>query len=274
MTLTDGTCINFGDTEYKFGIESVSKVPTAILAMIQHTPAGVLKQIGADATGLPFNSIFAILLENDHPSTPLVNAGAISACSMVAPQGDPREKWKAITDNITDLCGSAPELIDELYESETATNFNNRAISWLLKNYNRIYDEVDMSLDLYTRQCSLGITSSQLAIMGATIANEGVNPVTKKKVFDREIAAKTTTLISSVGFYQHTGDWLFTSGIPAKTGVGGGVMGVMPGLFGIAAFAPPLDDAGNSVKAQTAIKLFMQKLDLGVFNGDKVTIIN
>lgn len=272
VTLADGTSYNFGDTEYKFGIESVSKVPTAILAMIQHTPAGVLKQIGADATGLPFNSVFAILLENDHPSTPLVNAGAITACSMVAPQGDSRDKWKAIVDNITDLCGSAPELIDELYESETATNFNNRAISWLLKNYNRIYDDVDMSLDLYTRQCSLGITSAQLAVMGATIANKGLNPVTGKQVFDADIAAKITTLIATVGFYQHTGDWLYTAGIPAKTGVGGGIVGVMPGLFGIASFAPPLDDAGNSVKAQTAIKLFMQKLGLGIFNGDRVTI--
>ena len=272
LTLLDGTCINLGDTEYKFGIESVSKVPTAILAMIQHTPEGVLEKIGADATGLPFNSIFAILLENDHPSTPLVNAGAISACSMVAPQGDSRDKWKAITDNITALCGSAPVLIDELYESETATNFNNHSIAWLLKNYNRIYDDVDMSLDLYTRQCSLGITSSQLAIMGATIANGGYNPVTGQQAFDKEIAPKITSMIASVGFYQHTGDWLFTSGIPAKTGVGGGVMGVMPGLFGIAAFAPPLDDAGNSVKAQAVIKAFMNKLDLGVFKGDTVKI--
>ena len=272
VTLTDGTTFNFGDTGYKFGIDSVSKVPTAILAMIQHTPAGVLKQIGADATGLPFNSIFAILLENDHPSTPLVNAGAISACSMVAPQGDPEGKWTAITDNITQLCGSAPELIDELYESETATNFNNRAISWLLKNYNRIYDDVDVSLDLYTRQCSLGITSAQLAAMGATIANNGLNPLTGQQVFDPAISPKITTMIASVGFYQHTGDWLYTSGIPAKTGVGGGVMGVMPGLFGIAAFAPPLDDAGNSVKAQAAIKCFMQTLGLGIFTGDKVTI--
>ena len=272
VTLTDGTTFNFGDTGYKFGIESVSKVPTAILAMIQHTPAGVLKQIGADATGLPFNSIFAILLENDHPSPPHVNAGANSACSMVAPQGDPEGKWKAITDNITQLCGSAPELIDELYESETATNFNNRAISWLLKNYNRIYDDVDVSLDLYTRQCSLGITSAQLAAMGATIANNGLNPLTGQQVFDPAISPKITTMIASVGFYQHTGDWLYTSGIPAKTGVGGGVMGVMPGLFGIAAFAPPLDDAGNSVKAQAAIKCFMQTLGLGIFTGDKVTI--
>ncbi|MCH5226606.1 MAG: glutaminase A [Muribaculaceae bacterium] len=274
VTLTDGTSINIGDTEYKFGIESVSKVPTAILAMIQHTPKGVLEKIGADATGLPFNSIFALLLENDHPSTPLVNAGAIAACSLVAPQGDSEDKWKAITKNIAELCGSEAVLLDELYESETATNFKNHSIAWLLKQYNRIYDNVDISLDLYTRQCSLGITSSQLAIMGATIANNGLNPVTKLQVYDPEISPKITSMIASVGFYQHTGDWLYESGIPAKTGVGGGVMGVMPGLFGIAAFAPPLDDAGNSVKAQAVIKAFMNKLDLGIFKGDTVKIIS
>ena len=272
VMLPDGTAFNFGDTTYRFGIESVSKVPTAILAMRQHTPAGVLDAIGADATGLPFNSIFAILLENDHPSTPLVNAGAISACSMIDPKGDSDAKWKAITDNITELCGSAPQLIDELYRSESATNFNNRAITWLLKNYNRIYDDPDMSLDLYTRQCSLGLTSRQLAAMAATIASRGVNPVTHKQVFDPAIAPKITTLIATVGFYQHSGDWLYTSGIPAKSGVGGGVMGVMPGVLGIAAFAPPLDDAGNSVKAQAAVSEFTRILGLGVMNGDRVTV--
>lgn len=272
LTLLDGTVISVGDTGYKFGIESVSKVLTAILILKQYGAEAVLKQIGADATGLPFNSIFAILLENDHPSTPLVNAGAITACSMVKPQGDSWGKWEAIINNFEALCGSRSEVIDELYKSESDTNFQNRSIAWLLKDYNRIYDDVPMSLDLYTRQCSVGITSDQLAICAATIANKGVNPVTNAKVFDEELAPKITTLISSVGFYQHTGDWMYTSGIPAKTGVGGGVMGVMPGLFGVAAFAPPLDDAGNSVKAQAAIKSIMNKLGLGVFNGDIVTI--
>ncbi len=267
VTLLNGERIEIGDTEYKFGIESVSKVPTAVLVMDQYSPQEVLEKIGADATGLPFNSIFAILLENDHPSTPLVNAGAISACSLVKTIGDSDSKWKAITDNITKLCGSAPQLIDELYKSESATNFNNRAIAWLLKNYNRIYDDVPMSLDLYTRQCSLGITSSQLAIMAGTIANHGINPVTKEKCFDPAITPKITCLIATVGFYQHTGDWLYTSGIPAKSGVGGGVVGVLPGLLGIAAFAPPLDVAGNSVKAQAAVKAFTQKLGLGIFDG-------
>lgn len=274
LTLLDGTVISVGDTGYKFGIESVSKVLTAILILKQYGAQAVLEKIGADATGLPFNSIEAILLENDHPSTPLVNAGAISACSMVKPQGDSWGKWEAIINNFETLCGSRSEVIDELYRSESDTNFQNRSISWLLKDYNRIYDDVPMSLDLYTRQCSVGITAEQLAICAATIANKGVNPVTKAEAFAPELAPKITTLISSVGFYQHTGDWMYTSGIPAKTGVGGGVLGVMPGLFGVAAFAPPLDDAGNSVKAQAAIKSIMNKLGLGVFNGDTVEIID
>ncbi|MDE5929908.1 MAG: glutaminase A [Muribaculaceae bacterium] len=272
VTLPDCTVINVGDTDYQFGIESVSKVLTAILILKQYGPEAVLKQIGADATGLPFNSIFAILLENDHPSTPLVNAGAITACSMVKPLGDAWGKWEAIINNIADLCGSRPEVIDELYKSESETNFNNRAIAWLLKNYNRIYDDVPMSLDLYTRQCSVGITATQLSICAGTIANKGKNPVTGQQVFDPEISPKITTLISSVGFYQNTGDWLYSSGIPAKSGVGGGVLGVMPGVMGIAAFAPPLDEAGNSVKAQAAVKAVIKKLGLGVFNGDSVSV--
>lgn len=272
VTLPNGETISFGDTAYRFGIESVSKVPTAILVMRQQSPEAVLEKIGADATGLPFNSIFAILLENDHPSTPLVNAGAITACSMVMPNGSSEAKWKAITDNITDLCGSAPELIDELYRSESETNFNNRSIAWLLKNYGRIYDDVPMSLDLYTRQCSLGVTSDQLSVMAATIANGGVNPKTGKRVFDENITPKITALIATVGFYQHTGDWLYTSGIPAKTGVGGGVMGVLPGVLGVCAFAPPLDEAGNSVRAQAAVKTFVNSLGLGIFEGNRVTV--
>ena len=273
ICLLNGQTIQLGDTEYKFGIESVSKVHTAILVLRQYGAQQLLEKIGADATGLPFNSIFAILLENDHPSTPLVNAGAIAACSMVKPIADPENKWKAIVDNTTDLCGSAPQLIDELYKSESETNFNNRSITWLLKNYNRIYDDPTMSLDLYTRQCSLGITATQLSICGATIANNGTNPVTRKQIFDTALSPKITSLIATVGFYEHTGDWLYTSGIPAKTGAGGGVMGTLPGLFGIAAFAPPIDNAGNSVKAQLAIKHIMNKLGLSVFSGDQVTIV-
>lgn len=273
VSLPNGEVIEAGDTGYVFGIESISKVHTAVLVLRQSGPEVLLDKIGADATGLPFNSIMAILLEKDHPSTPLVNSGAIAACSMVTPVGNSEAKWRAITDNMTDLCGSPLVLQEELYKSESATNFNNKSIAWLLKNYGRIYDDPDLALDLYTRQCSMGVTARQLAVAGCTIANYGLNPVTGKQAFDRALAPKITALIAAVGFYEHTGDWMYSSGIPAKTGVGGGVMGVMPGGFGIAAFAPPLDDAGNSVKAQLAIRYITQHLGVNVFSGDSIELI-
>ena len=266
LCLPDGRIISVGDTDYRFGIESVSKVCTAILALQQAGAQTVLNEIGADATGLPFNSIMAILLENDRPTTPLVNAGAITACSLVEPKGDAEAKWQAIFDHMAALMGSKPVLIDELYRSESETNFNNRAILWLLKEYGRIYDDPDMSLDLYTRQCSLGVTAEQLAIAAATIADDGVNPLTKQRVFDAPLAPKVVSLMSAVGFYEHSGDWLYLTGLPAKTGVGGAIIGVMPGLFGVCAFAPPLDDAGNSVKAQAALRCLMHRLGLNVFS--------
>ena len=270
MTLGDGTQFSVGDVDTVFGIESVSKVPTAILAMEQAGPDAVLEQIGANATGMPFNSITAILLENDSASTPLVNAGAIAACSMIEPKGDSNGKWKAICDNMAAMAGSELTLIEQLYESESSTDSNNRAIAWLLKNYERIYDDPDMSLDLYTRQCSLGVTAKQLSIMAATIAFDGRNPATGEQAFPFELASKATSLMTTVGFYQNTGNWIFKTGIPAKSGVGGGILGVMPGLFGIAAFAPPLDDAGNSVKAQAAIKHIMEQLGLSIFSGSHI----
>ena len=270
--LTDGTVVAVGDTEYRFGIESVSKVPTALLAMQQYGAQEVLDRIGADATGLPFNSIIAILLENDHPSTPLVNAGAISACSMIKPVGDLAAKWQAITGFLAELAGSSVAVIDELYRSESETNFNNRSIAWLLKNYGRIYDDPMAALDLYTRQCSIGVTAAQLATAAATIAGGGVNPLTHKRVFRSELTPRIVALMATVGFYERTGDWLFETGLPAKSGVGGGIMAVVPGVMGLAAFAPPLDGAGNSVKAQKALSFIARELDLNLFGTTRCTM--
>lgn len=273
VCLPGGETITVGDSNYQFGIESISKVATAILVLKEYGAETLLDMIGADATGMPFNSVLAILLENEHPSTPLVNAGAISAVSMVRPVGNSRGKWEAIERNIEELCGSRAPLIDELYRSESVSNHNNRAIAWLLKSYNRIYDDPEMSLDLYTRQCSLGVTAKQLSIMAATIALDGYNPVTKREVFPKNLASKVTALMSTTGFYERTGDWMFSVGIPAKTGVGGGIIGVLPGTFGIAAFAPPIDSAGNSVKAQLAIRHIMKELRLSIFSSERVQMV-
>lgn len=273
MVLPDGRVIEIGDTSYVFGIESVSKVLTAILVMKEYSPSQIMDKIGADATGLPFNSIMALLLENDHPSTPLVNAGAITACSLVKPIGDSNQKWKVITDFFCELCGSPLVLIDELYKSESDTNFNNKSIAWLLKNYGRIYDDPDLALDIYTRQCSLGVTAHQLAICAGTIAFGGLNPETKVQIFPDAISPKITSMVASVGFYEHTGDWLYSSGIPAKSGVGGGVMGIMPGAFGIAAFSPQVDHAGNSYRAQHVIKYITNKLGINVFGHSSLEVL-
>lgn len=276
VALPTGEVLEVGDTSYVFGIESISKVHTAILALQENGAQKVMDKIGADATGLPFNSIMAILLENDKPSTPLVNSGAIAAVSMIKPKGDSDAKWAAIAANMAALSGSELVLIDELYKSESETNYNNRSIAWLLKNYDRIYDDPELALDLYTRQCSMGVTARQLAIAGATIAGGGKNPVTGHQVFEASLSPKIISLIATVGFYEHTGDWMYRSGIPAKTGVGGGVLGVVPsaasGGFGIAAFSPPLDSSGNSVRAQKAIEYIANRFDINVYRGEEIIV--
>ena len=236
ICLMNGEIIQLGDSQYRFGIESVSKVLTAILVLRQYGAPKVLEMIGADATGLPFNSIMAILLENDHPSTPLVNAGAISANSMVQPVGNSDAKWKAIVDNMTELCGSTPQLIDELYRSESATNFNNRSIAWLLKNYNRIYDDPRYVARPLHPPVFHGHHCRTVVHLWSHHRQRRIEPEHQtSKCSTKALSPKITSMIATVGFYQHTGDWLYTSGIPAKTGVGGGVMGVMPGVMGIAA---------------------------------------
>ncbi len=272
VSLPGGEIIEAGDCSYRLGIESISKVATALLVLKDYGANTIMDMIGADATGMPFNSIMAILLEKDHPSTPLVNAGAISAVSLVRPVGNRHEKWLAIQQFLNELCASELPLIDELYKSESVSNHNNRAIAWLLKSYNRIYDEPDMSLDLYTRQCSLGVTTRELAVMAGTIAGGGTNPVTGREVFPTRLTPKIVSMMAAVGFYERSGDWMFATGIPAKTGVGGGIIGVLPGILGIAAFAPPIDGAGNSVKAQKAITHIVKSLGLNIYSGEHAVI--
>lgn len=270
VCLPDGTVVAQGDSQAVFGIESVAKVPTALLAMEQLGAETVAEKIGANATGMPFNSIMAILLENHSPASPLVNAGAIATCSLIEPVGDAKAKDKAIGDFMGAMAGSPLQFIDELYQSEAAANFNNRSMAWLLRNYDRIYDEPELALEVYTRQGSYGVTCEQLAIMAATIACDGYNPVTDSQVFGDSLAPKVTSLMATSGFYENSGTWIYETGLPAKSGVGGGILAVMPGLFGVAAFAPPLDSYGNSLRGQVALKAFMEALDLNIYSGTRI----
>ena len=263
----DGRIYTAGDVDYKFSIQSVSKPFTAALVMTQQSPAVLDAKIGVEPTGLPFNSRLAIETYKDKRSVnPLVNAGAIAAVSLVQASSE-AERWNLILQNISDFAGSPVPLtvLEDVYDSEYTTAFGNRAIANLLYNYDRLYSEPEEAMRVYTRQCSIGVSARDLAIMGATLANLGVNPLTKKRVMRAEDVPELLAIMATAGFYDESGEWMYTAGLPAKTGVGGGIVAVVPGRFAIAAFSPRLNEAGNSVRALNAIRFISGELGVGVF---------
>ncbi|MBQ4039301.1 MAG: glutaminase [Bacteroidaceae bacterium] len=266
LCFVDGETINIGDSNYIFALDSISTIATALLVLKQYGCETMQKLIGCNSYSLPSAPATAMMLEDDLPSTPLMLPGALAAISMVNTVGNIGQKWKSISDNINALCGSRTEFIEELYKAQSSQNAEQRAIAWLLKSNNRIYDDPELSLELYTKQCAIGVTTEQLATFAATIANNGINPTKKEKIFEKRYASKIISLMASCGLSDYNNEWLFTAGIPAKTGVSGGIMGILPGMFGIAAYAPPLDSRWCSVKAQAAIKFVIEKGGLNIFD--------
>ncbi|MBO9702617.1 MAG: glutaminase A [Sporocytophaga sp.] len=265
----DGHVHLVGDTKYEFGIESISKVMTLALAMQDRGPQVIKDSIGANATGLPFNSITALETLGKEPQNPMVNAGAIATTSIVLPKNNKAEKWKKMHNYFNKFAGREIKVIDELFKSEMETNQRNKSIAILLQSYNRIFDDPMIALELYTKQCSFGVNAMDLAVMAATLANSGVNPMTREKLVEAKDVPEILAVMSTAGLYENTGEWMYTVGLPAKSGVGGGIMAVVPGKMGIAVFAPPLDPAGNSVKAQKAIEFIADKLSLNLFSAKK-----
>jgi glutaminase len=214
------------------------------------------KRIGVDATGMRFNSIvsveFAQKALGGPEINPLVNPGAITATSMVG--GSSRaEVWKKILDFHSAFAGRALTVDQEVYESEAATNQRNQAIGALMYAYGFIKSDPAQATDVYTEQCSISVNAKDLATMAATLANGGMNPVTGKQVMKSENVPEVLAVMATAGLYDDSGKWLYHTGLPAKSGVGGGIIAVSPGKFGIAVVSPPLDAAGNSVRAQKAI---------------------
>jgi glutaminase len=254
-----------GDSDYRFAIESVAKPFTLALVMKQYAgPSAVLKKIGVEPTGLPFNSKLAIEILKKRSVNPLVNAGAIAAVSMLKANSI-ETRWKMVLDYYSAFAGERLELMKDIYQSEYETSWSNRAISNLLYNYGRLYSEPEEALIVYTKQSSVGVSTEQLARMGATLANNGINPKTKQLLINANHIPELLAVMTMAGFYDESGLWAFTSGLPSKTGVGGGIVSVVPGKMGIAAFSPPLNEAGNSVRAQKAIEYISRKLGLGIF---------
>jgi glutaminase len=262
---TDNQNIAVGDTKIAFSIQSIAKVFSLALALEEQGPDKVLEKIGSEPTGRAFNSPIAVVDMPTHTGNPLVNAGAIATVSLISAK-TPAEKWNKILNFYGRVAGEKLTIIDAVYKSEAATNTGNKALSYLLAKYDRIYADPFESVDVYTKECSVGVNAIQLARMGATLANDGVNPATGERVIKRENIPEILSTMMVAGLYDGSGGWSWHVGMPAKSGVGGGIVAVAPGKGAIAVFAPPLDDAGNSVKAQEVIQYVANKLDYNIYS--------
>ncbi len=261
----DGKLYSAGDVDYRFAIESTAKPFTAALVMQQYGgPEALLDKIGVEPTGLPFNSKLALEVLDNRSVNPMVNAGAIAAVSMVKANSE-AQRWKMVLDNLSDFAGTPLPLLEEVYRSEYETSWSNRGIANLLYNYERLYCDPEEALRVYTKQSSVGVTTGELALMGATLANGGINPRTGKRLLDEKHVPELLAIMLTAGFYDESGQWSYTAGLPAKTGVGGGIVAVVPGKMAIAAFSPRLNEAGNSVRAQKAIRYIAGALGVGIF---------
>jgi len=252
LVTPDGQVFTAGDVKSEVSIQSISKVFTAALVMEEQGPQAIEDNMGVDATGQAFNSIVAIEQYKGAEMNPLVNAGAIASTSMVS--GKSREEiWNKILNYYSDFAGRTLSVDEEVFKSEADTNQRNQAIGRLMYAYGHIKDNPDQATDIYTEQCSVSVNARDLAIMAGTLANGGKNPVTGKQVMRNENVAELLAVMATAGLYDDSGKWLYATGLPAKSGVGGGLIAVSPGRFGIAVISPPLDAAGNSVRAQKAI---------------------
>jgi glutaminase len=264
VVATSGNVYAVGDAEHEFTIMSVSKpfVFALVCEALGHDEAR--RKLGVNSTGLPFNSLEAIERSGDGRTNPMVNSGAIATTSLV-PGTTSDARWRFIHEGLSRFAGRTLAINEEVYASATATNFRNQSIARLLQTYDRIYMDPAEATELYTRQCSLNVTAKDLAVMGATLADGGVNPLTRERLVDPLICHYTLAVMATAGLYETSGDWLYDIGLPGKSGIGGGIVTVSPGKGGLGTFAPPLDQAGNSVKGQLVARFLSQRLGLDLF---------
>jgi len=254
----DGRLHTAGEVETEVSIQSISKVFTMAQVIEEQGPESIEQRIGVDATGARFNSIMvveairAIIGPGAPEINPLVNPGAIATTSMVLGTSAD-EVWNRILGFHSAAAGRRLSVLQDVYTSESDTNQRNQAIGALMFAYGYIRTNWQQAVDLYTRQCSIGVNARDLALMAATLAFGGTNPVTGRQVIDARNVPGVLAVMATAGLYDDSGKWLYRTGLPAKSGVSGGIIAVAPGKFGIAVVSPPLDSAGNSVRAQRAI---------------------
>jgi glutaminase len=264
----DGNVYAAGDAEYEFTIMSVSK-PFVFALVCQALGVEETRQkIGVNATGFAFNSLAGIERNHDGRTNPMVNSGAIATTSLV-PGQTLEAKWNFVRQGLSRFAGRGLAVNDEVYLSASATNHRNHAIARLLQSYGRIYIDPAQAVDLYNKQCSLNVSAKDLAMMGAVLANGGVNSLSKERVIDSAVCHYTLAVMTTAGLYENSGDWLFDTGLPGKSGISGGMISVSPGKGGLGTFAPPLDNAGNSVKGQLVAKFLSQQLGMDLFASNR-----
>jgi glutaminase len=256
-----GNVYAVGDAEYEFTIMSVSK-PFVFALVCQELGVQKTRQkIGVNATGFAFNSMAGIKRNHDGRTNPMVNSGAIATTSL-APGQTLEAKWNFVQEGLSRFAGRRLAFNEEVYLSASATNYRNHAIARLLQSYGRIYIDPVQAVDLYNKQCTLNVSAKDLAAMGAVLASGGVNPITRERVIDSAVCHYALAVMTTAGLYENSGDWLFDTGLPGKSGISGGIVSVSPGKGGLGTFAPPLDSAGNSVKGQLVAKFLSQQLGM------------
>jgi len=269
VTSARGECLAVGDADRTFSIQSVSKPFVFALVCDAIGPVRSAELLGVDATGLPFNSIMAVELRPDRTTNPMVNPGAIATTSLM-PGATAQERWSNVVGGLSRFAGRSLEVDERVYASETATNARNEGIAHLLLGYARMYSNPDEATDIYTRQCSLLVSARDLAVMGATLAAGGVNPVTRERVVSGGTCRHVLAVMATAGLYERSGDWLYDVGLPGKSGVSGDMVTVAPGKGAVATFSPRLDAAGNSVRGRLATRFLSERLGLNLFTSASV----
>ncbi len=261
---TSGAIHAAGDAIVEFALMSVSKPFVFALVCQVLGPVDARARLGVNATGLPFNSLEAVQRSPDGRTNPMVNSGAITATSLV-PGDSVEDKWRAIQNGLSRFAGRELDLDHEVYDSASRTNQVNRGLAAELAQRGQLACSPEASTELYTRQCSLSVSARDLAVMGATLADGGVNPLTRERVVDQEVCRYSLAVMTTAGLYETSGDWLYDVGLPGKSGIGGGIVTVSPGKGGLGTYAPPLDAAGNSVRGQLAARFLSRRLGLDLF---------
>lgn len=267
LVTTDGQIYAVGEWEREFTIQSISKAFVYATALADKGEDQVLKKVYVEPTGDAFNSI-SLHAETGAPLNPMINAGAIATAGLVA--GDtPEAQWQRISTSLAAFAGRPLQVDEAVYRSESETGFRNRAIGWMLRNFNIIESDPTQVVENYFRQCSLLVSCRDLGLMGATLANGGIHPLTGQRVVPAQVVASTLSVMSTCGMYDYAGAWLFEVGLPAKSGVGGGIVAVMPGRFALATYSPPLDAKGNSVRGIAVCRQASRDLGLHLMDANR-----